>query len=90
MFGFHKTSKFWTKPCHIDNILWERTDSLASKGKEIPLQAWTGPKVSRSLRALPFQISSQSAHEGGKVASPKQRRLLLPQEIFQVLISVTG
>jgi len=35
------------------------------------------------------QISKQSAHEGGKVVSPKHRPPL-PQEIFLVLISVRG
>ena len=34
------------------------------------------------------QISSQSAHEGGKVVSPRHRPPLLPQEIFLVLTSV--
>ena len=36
------------------------------------------------------QISRQSAHEGGKVVSPKHRPPLPPQEIFLVLISVGG
>jgi len=36
-----------------------------------------------------FQISRQSAHEGGKVVSPTHRPPL-PQEIFLVLISVRG
>jgi hypothetical protein len=36
-----------------------------------------------------FQISKQSAHEGGKFVSPKHRPPL-PQEIFLVLISVRG
>ena len=37
-----------------------------------------------------FQISRQSAHEGGKVVSPMHRPPLPPQEILLVLISVTG
>jgi hypothetical protein len=40
------------------------------KGKAIPLQAWTGPEGSRRLSP---QISRQSAHEGGKVASLMHR-----------------
>jgi len=36
-----------------------------------------------------FQISRQSAHEGGKVVSPTHRPAL-PQDIFLVLISVRG
>jgi hypothetical protein len=35
-------------------------------------------------------ISRQSAHEGGKVVSPKHRPPLTHQEIFLVLISVRG
>ena len=45
-----------------------------SKGKGIPLQTSTGPEGSRRLR----QISIQSAHEGGKVVSPKHRPPLPP------------
>jgi hypothetical protein len=36
------------------------------------------------------QISTQSAHEGGKVVSPTHRPPLFPQEIFLVHESVTG
>ena len=35
-------------------------------------------------------ISRKSAHEGGRVVSPKHRPPLPPQEIFLVLISVRG
>ena len=37
-----------------------------------------------------YQLSRQSAHEGGKVFSPKHRPALTPQELFMVLISVRG
>ena len=37
-----------------------------------------------------FQISRQSAHEGGKVVTPTHRPPLPSQEIFLVLISVRG
>jgi hypothetical protein len=57
-----------------------------TKGKAIPLQALTGPEVSRRLRLLDLR---QSAHEGGKVISPTYRSPL-PQETFLVLISVRG
>jgi len=40
------------------------------KSKAIPLQAWTGPEGSRSLRLPDFKTS---AHEGGKVVSPTHR-----------------
>jgi len=42
------------------------------------LHAWTDPEGSRRLR-LP--ISRQSAHEGGKVVSPKHRTPLSPINI---------
>ena len=48
------------------------------KGKAIPLQAWTGPRVP-GVRGS--QISRHSAHEGGKVFSPTHRPPL-PREII--------
>jgi len=54
------------------------------KGKAIPLQAWTIPEGSRKLR-----FPDCKTHEGGKVVSPTHRPRL-PQEIFLVIISVTG
>jgi len=38
----------------------------AVKGKAIPLQAWSGPEVSRKLRLTDFVTTAQN---GGKVAS---------------------
>ena len=55
-------------------------------GKAIPLQAWTGPEGSRSLRLPDFK---KSVHGCGKVVSPIHRPRL-PMEIFLVLISVRG
>jgi len=54
--------------------------------KAVPLQAWTGPEGSRSLRS---QISRQSANESGKVVSPTHQPPL-PLEIFLILLSVRG
>jgi hypothetical protein len=48
---------------------------LYVNSKTIPLQAWTGPEVSRRLR-LPNFI--QSAHEGGKVIRNTCRSPLPP------------
>jgi len=56
--------------------------------KAIPWQAWTGPEGVPGVWG--FQISRQSAHEGGKVVSPMHRLPLPPQEIFLVLISFRG
>jgi len=46
-----------------------------SKGKAIPLQAWTGPRVPGGLG------SYISRHEGGKVVSPTHRPPLPPGNI---------
>jgi len=40
------------------------------KGKSVPLQAWTGPEVSRKLRFPDFMTTAQ---EGGKIVSLKHR-----------------
>ena len=41
-----------------------------SKGKSVPLQAWSGPEGSRKLRIPDFMTMAQ---EGGKVVSLTQR-----------------
>ena len=56
------------------------------KGKSVPLQAWSGPEVSRKLRLPDFMTT---AHEGGKVVS-RRTGCLYPQEMLLVLISVRG
>jgi hypothetical protein len=43
-----------------------------------PLQAWTGPEGSRRLRLPDFK---KSAHEGGKVVSPKHRPHVLYKKV---------
>jgi len=54
-------------------------------GKEVPIQACTGPEGSRRLR-LPD--CKTVAYECGKVAYPAHLQPLRPQEIFPVFISV--
>jgi hypothetical protein len=54
------------------------------KGTAFPLQAWTGPEGSRSLRIPAFK---KSAHE---VCRPYAPAAFTPQEILLVLISVRG
>jgi hypothetical protein len=51
--------------------IWE-----CEKGKAIPLQSLRVPEGSC------FQISRESAHEGGKVVSPTYRPSLLPRNIL--------
>jgi len=43
---------------------------MLSKGKSVPLQAWSGPKGSRKLRFPDFMITAQ---DGGKVVSLTHR-----------------
>ena len=52
--------------------------------KPVPLQAWTGPEVSRKLRFPDFVTMAQ---DDGKVVSLTHRPLFYPQEILLVLIS---
>ena len=54
--------------------IYNRSDPK-SKGKAIPLQAWSGPEGSRKLR-FPDFISS--AQDGGKGVSLKHRPPLPP------------
>ena len=55
-------------------------------GKAVPLEAWSGPEVSRKLRFPDFVTTAQ---DGGKVVSLTHRPSL-PQEMLLVLISVRG
>ena len=57
-----------------------------SKGKAVPLQAWTGPDGSRKLR-LPHFVTT--AQDGGRLSALRIGRLY-SQEMLLVLISVRG
>ena len=58
-----------------------------SKGKAVPLQAWSGPEDSRKLR---FQDYMTTAHRMVVKLSALRTGRLYPQEISLVLISVGG
>ena len=58
-----------------------------TKGKAIPLQAWTGPEGSRRLRLPDFKTISTWRWQG---CQPYALAAFTPQEIFLVLISVRG
>jgi hypothetical protein len=57
-----------------------------SKGKAVPLQAWSGPEGSWKLWFADYMTTAQ---DGGKVVSLTYQPPL-PQEIILVLISVRG
>ena len=49
------------------------------KGKSVPLQAWSGPEVSRKLRFVDYMSTAQ---DGGKVVSVTHRPPLPPGNIY--------
>ena len=59
---------------------------LTVNGKSVPLQAWTGPEVSRKLRFPDYMTKAQ---DDGKVVSLTHRPFL-PPGITLVLIPVRG
>ena len=64
-------------------IIWVK--GKAKKGKAIPLQAWTGPEGSRTLRFPDFKTIGTRRWQGCQPYAPAA---FTPQEIFPVLISV--
>jgi len=80
-------SRFKTSAITEHSVVWRpsgiigwRTQGIVKgkgKGKAIPLQAWMGPEGSRSMRLPDYKTS---AHEGGKVVSPKHRPPLPPRK----------
>ena len=60
-----------TAYCGIPHYL----QSLKGKCKAVPLQAWSGPEVSRKLRFPDFM---KTAQDGGKVVSLMHRTPLPP------------
>jgi len=73
-------------------VLWSVLASYSvllfrtSKGKAVPLQAWTGPEGSRKLRFPDFMTTAQ---DGGRL-SALCTGSLYSQKMFLVLISVRG
>jgi len=61
-----------------------RHKNLASKGKAVPFQAWTGPEFSRKLRFPDFVTKAQDSGRSSALHTGR----LYPQEILLLLISV--
>jgi hypothetical protein len=60
--------------------------TVKGKGKAVPLQASTGPEVSRKLRLPDFVTTAQ---DGGRLSALRTGRLY-PQEILLVVTSIRG
>ena len=72
IFCFHPTI------CHSSATLTEVFPCFfLSKGKSVPLQAWSGPEGSRNLRFPDFTTTAQ---EGGKVVSLTHRPYFTPRK----------
>jgi hypothetical protein len=61
--------------CRYKTIFADTKTVLQSKGKAVPLEAWSGPEGSRKLRFPDFMTTAQ---DGGKVVSFTHRPPLPP------------
>ena len=73
--------------CWLSIVISQIWGMYVYKGKAIPLQAWTGPEVSRRLRFPDFKTIGTWRWQGSQPYAPAA---FYPQEIFPVLISVRG
>ena len=73
---------------YSSTLTWSLNIPLSAtlKTEAIPLQAWSGPEVSRKLR-LPYFVTT--AQDGDRLSALHTGRFY-PQEILLVLISVRG
>jgi hypothetical protein len=65
-------------------LIGDRLRRIPVKGKSVPLEAWSGPEVSRKLRLPDFM---KTVHTVVRLSALRTGRLY-PQEIHLVLTSV--
>jgi len=70
---------------HDPHNIWHLLQTIVT-GKSVPLEAWTGPEVSRKLRLPDFVTTSQ---DDGRLSALRTGHLY-PQEILLVLIYFRG
>ena len=80
MSTLHKLEQGCEELCLLFEAKWVRQQEILvtnnlSKGKAVPLQAWSGPEGSRKLRFTDFV---KTAQDGGKVVSLTHRPPLPP------------
>ena len=71
-----KVIKFCTTVTDITYEYHHTVVNVKSKGKAVPLQAWSGPEGSRKLGFPDFMTTAQ---DGGKVVSSTHRPPLPPR-----------
>ena len=69
IFGTGSKGIGWWEKLILRNFLICSLTGILVKGKVVPLQAWTGPEVSRKLGFPDFMTTAQ---DGGKVVSLMQ------------------
>jgi hypothetical protein len=82
---YAQTQLIWHPPDLIPIV--EHLTSVKGKAKAIPLQVWTGPEVSRSLRLTDFKNIGTWRWKGCQPYAPAA---FTPQKLFLLLISVRG
>ena len=90
IFQFSRSPWFWSFQYQYlqqhGNKHWWNENDRGEKGKTVPLQAWSGPEVSRKFRFPDFMTTAQ---DGGKVVSLTHRPPLPPGNTFLLEAELT-